>query len=96
MATARTLLLRADIVHDIGLISLIVTAVGVAGSLLIWRAITLPSLRPTFVFLILTGSFDAMSRFGDLWTLGVGTNPTHRSFDGTTAGTQSGATEPTP
>jgi hypothetical protein len=25
---------------------------------------------------------------GDLWTLGVGTNPTHRSFTGTSAGTQ--------
>jgi ABC-type sugar transport system permease subunit len=36
----------------------------------IWRRITLPSLRPTFVFLIVTGAFDAMSRFADLWTLG--------------------------
>jgi multiple sugar transport system permease protein len=41
-----------------------------ASPLLVWRAITLPSLRPTFIFLILTGAFDAMSRFGDLWTLG--------------------------
>lgn len=41
-----------------------------ANPILIWRAITLPSLRPTFVFLIVTGAFDAMSRFGDLWTLG--------------------------
>jgi len=41
-----------------------------ASSFLIWRSITLPSLRPTFIFLILTGAFDAMSRFGDLWTLG--------------------------
>ncbi|MBR0757538.1 acyltransferase family protein [Bradyrhizobium jicamae] len=37
MAAARTLLLRAGIIPDIGLISLIVTVVGVAGSLLIWR-----------------------------------------------------------
>jgi multiple sugar transport system permease protein len=41
-----------------------------ASPLLIWRAITLPSLRPTLIFLIITGAFDAMSRFADLWTLG--------------------------
>ena len=41
-----------------------------ASPLLIFRSITLPSLRPTFIFLIVTGAFDAMSRFGDLWTLG--------------------------
>ena len=35
-----------------------------------WWYVTLPSLRPTFVFLIITGSIDALSRFGDLWTLG--------------------------
>jgi len=35
-----------------------------------WLYITLPSLRPTFIFLIITGSIDALSRFGDLWTLG--------------------------
>ena len=35
-----------------------------------WRYVTLPSLRPTFIFLIITGSIDALSRFGDLWTLG--------------------------
>ncbi|WP_344850125.1 sugar ABC transporter permease [Kribbella ginsengisoli] len=35
-----------------------------------WRAITLPSLRPTFIFLLMTGTVDAMSRFGDLWALG--------------------------
>lgn len=35
-----------------------------------WRYITLPGLRPTFVFLIMTGTVDAMARFGDLWTLG--------------------------
>jgi multiple sugar transport system permease protein len=35
-----------------------------------WRYITLPSLRPTFIFLIITGTVDAMARFGDLWTLG--------------------------
>jgi multiple sugar transport system permease protein len=30
----------------------------------------LPSLRPTFIFLIMTGSIDALARFSDLWTLG--------------------------
>ena len=35
-----------------------------------WWYITLPSLRPTFIFLIMTGSIDALSRFADLWTLG--------------------------
>ena len=38
MASTRTLLLKTGIIHDIGLISVIVTAVGVAGALLIWRA----------------------------------------------------------
>ena len=41
-----------------------------ATTLQVWRHITLPSLRPTFVFLILTGTIDAMSRFSDLWALG--------------------------
>jgi ABC-type sugar transport system permease subunit len=35
-----------------------------------WWYITIPSLRPTFVFLILTGTIDAMSRFSDTWMLG--------------------------
>jgi multiple sugar transport system permease protein len=35
-----------------------------------WWYITLPSLRPTFIFLIMTGTVDALARFGDLWTLG--------------------------
>ena len=35
-----------------------------------WWSITLPSLRPTFIFLIMTGTVDALARFGDLWTLG--------------------------
>jgi len=38
MASTRTLLLKTGIVHDIGLISVIVTVAGVAGALLIWRA----------------------------------------------------------
>jgi uncharacterized membrane protein YcfT len=38
MASTRTLLLKTGIVHDIGLVSLIVTVVGVTGALLIWRA----------------------------------------------------------
>jgi len=37
MASTRTLLLKTAVVHDIGTVSLIVTIVGVAGSLLIWR-----------------------------------------------------------
>jgi uncharacterized membrane protein YcfT len=38
MASTRTLLLKTGLIHDIGMVSLIVTVVGVAGSLLIWRA----------------------------------------------------------
>ena len=38
MASTRTLLLKTGIFHDIGTVSLIVTIVGVLGSLLIWRA----------------------------------------------------------
>jgi multiple sugar transport system permease protein len=41
-----------------------------AGHFQAWRYLTLPSLRPTFVFLLITGAVDAMARFGDLWTLG--------------------------
>jgi ABC-type sugar transport system permease subunit len=41
-----------------------------AGPLQTWWYITLPSLRPTFIFLYITGTIDAMSRFSDLWTLG--------------------------
>jgi uncharacterized membrane protein YcfT len=37
MASTRTLLLKTGIVPDIGLVSLTVTVVGVAGALLIWR-----------------------------------------------------------
>src|ERR1700761_2188500 len=37
MATTRTLLLRTDIISDIGTVSLIVTLVGVVGALAIWR-----------------------------------------------------------
>ncbi len=38
MASTRTLLLKTGLIPDIGMISLIVTVVGVAGALLIWRA----------------------------------------------------------
>lgn len=41
-----------------------------AGSLQQWWHITVPSLRPSFVFLILTGTIDGMSRFSDLWMMG--------------------------
>jgi len=41
-----------------------------AGSLQQWWLITVPSLRPSFVFLILTGTIDGMSRFSDLWMMG--------------------------
>jgi uncharacterized membrane protein YcfT len=37
MAATRTLLLHTGLIHDIGMIALIVTIVGVAGSLAIWR-----------------------------------------------------------
>ena len=36
MATARTLLLRSGVIHDIGTISLLVTIAGVIGALVIW------------------------------------------------------------
>jgi ABC-type sugar transport system permease subunit len=45
-------------------------AIDGANPLQSWWYITLPSLRPTFIFLILTGSIDALARFSDLWTLG--------------------------
>lgn len=45
-------------------------AIDGASPLQSWVHITLPSLRPTFIFLIMTGTVDALSRFGDLWTLG--------------------------
>jgi uncharacterized membrane protein YcfT len=38
MAATRTLLLKTGMIHHIGLISLIVTIIGVAGAVLIWRA----------------------------------------------------------
>ena len=41
-----------------------------AGPLQAWWFITLPSLRPTFIFLYITGTIEAMSRFSDLWMLG--------------------------
>src|SRR5262249_58885938 len=41
-----------------------------AGPLDLWWHITIPSLRPTVIFILLTGTIDAMSRFADLWTLG--------------------------
>ncbi|QWG18061.1 acyltransferase family protein [Bradyrhizobium sediminis] len=37
MATTRTLLLKTGLIHDIGTISLVVTVVGIAGALAIWR-----------------------------------------------------------
>jgi ABC-type sugar transport system permease subunit len=45
-------------------------AIDGANPLQSWWYITLPSLRPTFIFLIMTGSIDALARFSDLWTLG--------------------------
>ena len=41
-----------------------------AGPFQTWWLITIPSLRPTFIFLFITGTIDAMSRFSDLWMLG--------------------------
>ncbi len=40
-----------------------------ASPLQTWWHITLPGLRPTLIFLLMTGMLDALSRFGDLWTL---------------------------
>src|SRR5437763_10605935 len=37
MASMRTLMLKTGVVHDIGMISLIVTIVGVVGALVLWR-----------------------------------------------------------
>jgi uncharacterized membrane protein YcfT len=48
MASTRTLLLKTGIIADIGMVSLIVTIVGVAGSLLIWRAAL--AVRANFLF----------------------------------------------
>jgi uncharacterized membrane protein YcfT len=48
MASTRTLLLKTGVIADIGMVSLIVTVVGVAGSLLIWRAAL--ALRANFLF----------------------------------------------
>jgi uncharacterized membrane protein YcfT len=48
MASTRTLLLKTAIIQDVGTISLIVTVVGIAGALLIWRAAL--SLRANFLF----------------------------------------------
>jgi ABC-type sugar transport system permease subunit len=41
-----------------------------AGPLQTWWHVTIPSLRPSFIFLILTGIIEAMSRFNDVWMLG--------------------------
>jgi uncharacterized membrane protein YcfT len=38
MAATRTLLLKTGMIHDIGLVSLFATIIGVAGAVLIWRA----------------------------------------------------------
>ena len=35
-----------------------------------WRHITLPNMRPTFIFLIMTGCIGALKRFEDVFTLG--------------------------
>jgi uncharacterized membrane protein YcfT len=48
MATTRTLLLKFSWIHDIGTISLIVTAAGVLGALAIWQAAL--AMRANFLF----------------------------------------------
>jgi uncharacterized membrane protein YcfT len=48
MVVARVMLLRSGVIHDIGVISLIVTVVGVAGALAIWR--TALALHANFLF----------------------------------------------
>jgi uncharacterized membrane protein YcfT len=48
MAASRTILLKAGLIHDIGLVSLIVTIVGVIGAVLIWWACR--NTRANFLF----------------------------------------------
>ena len=48
MATARTLLLKTGVIHDVGTISLLVTIAGVLGALAIWRLALLA--RAAFLF----------------------------------------------
>jgi uncharacterized membrane protein YcfT len=48
MAATRTLLLQAGLIHDVGTISLVVTVVGAAGSVAIWRIAL--ALRANFLF----------------------------------------------
>ncbi len=48
MAASRTILLKADVIQDIGLVSLIVTIAGVAGAVLIWWACR--NTRANFLF----------------------------------------------
>jgi uncharacterized membrane protein YcfT len=48
MASTRTLLLHTSLAHDIGLVSLVVTVVGVAGSLAIWWSAL--ALKANFLF----------------------------------------------
>lgn len=48
MATTRTVLLKTALIPDIGAVSLVVTVVGVAGALLIWRLAL--GLRANFLF----------------------------------------------
>ncbi|WP_207208014.1 carbohydrate ABC transporter permease [Xylanivirga thermophila] len=35
-----------------------------------WWHITIPSMRPIFVFMIMIGTINAMKRFGDVWMIG--------------------------
>ncbi len=47
-----------------------------AGSLKRWWHITLPSMRPVFVFFIIMATINSLKRFGDVWMIGgVGGNP---------------------
>ena len=48
MASTRTLLLKTGMIHDIGMVSLMVTIVGVLGALLIWRVA--PAAGANFLF----------------------------------------------
>ncbi len=38
-----------------------------------WRYITIPSMKPIFVFVFITGVIGAMQRFGDVWMIGGNT-----------------------
>ena len=55
-------------------------AIDGAGPLQKWWHITLPNMRPTFVFLFMTGCIGALKRFEDVYTLGGAAGSPARSI----------------